>query len=96
MDYKIIKEIYGIDYSDRNMIFCPNTMSPIIQCYKIYDGSIEWWTLEDHNIVWNLCKENHLKTRDFLYSKLNYKEYTLKETIKFYKLIIDYYYLNKT
>ena len=42
MNNQIIKEIYGIDFSSGNIIFCTYTMSPIIQCFEIADGSIEW------------------------------------------------------
>ena len=72
-------------------------MIPIIQCFTDPNGDVVYWCYGDHNMVDNWCLTNpeEISTEENYNFLNNTNVWDMTKSIKFYKLIIDYYLKNK-
>jgi len=73
-------------------IYCPYTFSRIIQFYNNGNGDPEWWTEEDHDIVWDWIQ--HYNSKEKCYEDFYAHPPGDEPSREFYYLIIDYYFEN--
>ena len=75
-------------------IYCPYTLHKIITCYTDDDGSSNWWTIEDHSIVWLwLIDNSKTRARQYFIDDIDSQVDTMNTRPRaIYKDIINYYF----
>ena len=75
-------------------IFDPSSLSEIIQCYIMDDGSTEQWTRDDHNLVIAWIARENIKSKDDFLRLYNATPPEDKASGEYYLKIINYWYDN--